>query len=309
LIFDGKTAIEGASEGISLCLNTLIPSLFPFFVLTGIVTSALVGQSIPWLRPLGRFCHMSDGSESLLAVGILGGYPVGAGNIRQAYRKGNLGMEEANRLAVFCNNAGPSFIFGVMGQLFPDISWAALLWLIQIVSAVLIGSMSVGPHEKMPTNESRSVTVSDCLDRGLRNMGAVCGWVILFRILLEFLDKWVLQYFSPVIRVLITGILELSNGCIGLETIPDPYLRFLLASVMLSLGGICILMQTRAVFPELNIPQYLKGRLIHLLCSVALSLLILFIRLRKFQAVSVLILLPVAFAVRKSLAKKEVAIP
>ena len=34
LILDGRTAIEGARQGIGLCLRTVIPSLFPFFVLS-----------------------------------------------------------------------------------------------------------------------------------------------------------------------------------------------------------------------------------------------------------------------------------
>ena len=32
LIFDSSLAIQGAREGVELCLRTVIPSLFPFFV-------------------------------------------------------------------------------------------------------------------------------------------------------------------------------------------------------------------------------------------------------------------------------------
>ena len=33
LILDGKTAYNGAVDGIELCLKTVIPALFPFFVI------------------------------------------------------------------------------------------------------------------------------------------------------------------------------------------------------------------------------------------------------------------------------------
>ena len=32
LILDSKTALAGAREGIDLCIRTVIPSLFPFFL-------------------------------------------------------------------------------------------------------------------------------------------------------------------------------------------------------------------------------------------------------------------------------------
>ena len=38
LILDGKAALLGAQAGVELCLNTVIPSLFPFFVLSVLLT-------------------------------------------------------------------------------------------------------------------------------------------------------------------------------------------------------------------------------------------------------------------------------
>ena len=64
LILDTKTAIAGAREGITLCLVTAIPSLFPFFVLSGLINSCFVGKPIPALRPLGRLCGVQEGGLS-----------------------------------------------------------------------------------------------------------------------------------------------------------------------------------------------------------------------------------------------------
>ena len=78
LILDTKTAIQGAQEGIRLCIMTVIPSLFPFFVLSSLLTGALTGVRLRFLRPIGKLCRMPAGSESLLLIGMLGGYPTGA---------------------------------------------------------------------------------------------------------------------------------------------------------------------------------------------------------------------------------------
>ena len=250
LIFDGQTAMDGVRTGLDICLRTLIPSLFPFFVLSGIITATLTGHRIPWLGWVCRFCHMPNGSESFLAIGLLAGYPVGAGNLWTACQNGSLTHEDANRLAVFCNNAGPAFIFGVIGQMFPDRSWVIALWLIQVASALLSGFLLSGKSRRdticMVTEQRSS---SDSVSRAIKNMASVCGWVILFRMILCFLDKWVLWLLPISVRVFFYGTLELSNGCLLLPSILSVRLRFLIASVMLSFGGLCILMQTRSVFP------------------------------------------------------------
>ena len=44
LILDPNTAVRSASDAIQLCLKTVVPSLFPFFVLSSMLTSALVGS-------------------------------------------------------------------------------------------------------------------------------------------------------------------------------------------------------------------------------------------------------------------------
>lgn len=271
LIFDSRTASEGVRQGIAICLQTLIPSLFPFFVLSCFVTSALFGQTISCLSAVGRFCQIPEGSESILAVGLLGGYPVGAGTVWTSYTEGKLTADEANRMAIFCNNAGPSFLFGILGPMFPKLSYVWCLWVVQILAALLTAYLLGGNRRISRMSQTRQISMSDALNRAIRNMAAVCGWVILFRMILEFGNRWFLWQSNPVAKVLATGILELSNGCLLLQNISDPAIRFLVASTMLSIGGFCILMQTHAVFPELRIKQYLTGKLVHLILSLILS--------------------------------------
>lgn len=74
LILDSRTAMEGVRDGIDLCIRTLIPSLFPFFIFSGLLTAAMNGRPIGILRPVCRLCGIPEGAESLLAVGFL--YPI-----------------------------------------------------------------------------------------------------------------------------------------------------------------------------------------------------------------------------------------
>jgi hypothetical protein len=90
-----------------------------------------------------------------------------------------------------------------------------------------------------------------------------------------FLEHWVLFRFPPIVRIFITGMLELSNGCISLGVIDNFALRFVMCSVFLSAGGLCVTMQTISVIGSLSPLPYLTGKLRQIFFSLLLSVLYL----------------------------------
>lgn len=276
LILDSQTALQGAREGVELCVRTVIPSLFPFFVLSGILVSRLMGFSMPFLRPVGWLLGMPQGTESLLVSSFLGGYPVGAKAVQDAWANGYLTKEDAQRLLSFCNNAGPAFLFGMAGPLFSSryAGWA--LWGIHILSALLTGLLFRSEpltHGAMPEEEPASLP--DALQNALRVTAQVCGWVVLFRILCAFLNRWFLWLLPGWAGVAVTGLLELTNGCVQLAVLESETVRFLLCSGMLSFGGLCVLLQTVSVTRGLSLKFYFTGKLLQTLLSLLLSMLYL----------------------------------
>lgn len=269
LILDGKTALHGAREALELCLNTVIPGLFPFFVLSPVLVGSLRGD---WLRPIGKLCRIPEGAESLLLVGFLGGYPTGAQCIANCCRNGTLEKQQAQRLLGFCSNAGPSFIFGILGSVFQDFRVPWLLWAIHILSALSAGILlPPAPETKNRPISIPPVTLKDSLDKAIRSMAAVCGWVVLFRILISFLERYLLWMIPSGIGIVMTGLLELTNGCCGLVEIQQEGLRFLLCSLFLSFGGLCVTMQTISVTEGLSIRVYLQGKAIQTAFSLCFA--------------------------------------
>ena len=100
-------------------------------------------------------------------------------------------------------------------------------------------------------------------------MASVCGWVILFRVILCFLQKWLLWRLPDAVSILLSGLLELTNGCLLLPKIPDMHIRFLCAVLMLNFGGICVLMQTASVAEGTELRYYIGGKLLQTLFSTA----------------------------------------
>lgn len=254
-----------------LCIYTIIPSLFPFLVLSALVNSSFSGFGGKFFRPFRKLCGMPQGSEQLFLLGFLGGYPVGAQSIYQAFKSGQLTEESAKRLLSFCSNAGPAFIFGMIGCLFssPLIPW--ILWAIHIASAILVAILVPGKSVSRCTfSQGKRITVSQAAEQGVKITAVICGWVILFRIIFSICDRWFLWLLPGEAKIIICGLLELSNGCSELMAIESDGIKFIISACFLSFGGLCVIMQTSAVTKELGIKQYITGKILQ--CSISLLL-------------------------------------
>lgn len=274
LILDSRTALEGGIAGVRVCLMQVIPSLLPFFVLSILLGASFTGADIPLLRPIGKLCRMPKGSENLLLIGLLGGYPAGAQSISQAYQSGQLNQRDARRLLGFCNNAGPAFLFGIAAMVFEYawLPWA--LWLIHICSALLTGILLPGSSAssvRLPSGKPMSLP--DALQIAVSILSKVCAWIVIFRIIQAFLEKWLLWLFPTEIRVMVIGVMELANGCIALPGIADLGLRAVLCSLFLALGGLSVTMQTLSVAAPLSLDLYIPGKCMQVGISSLLTLL------------------------------------
>lgn len=275
LILDTQTATAGAAEGIELCIKVLIPSLFPFFIVTTYLNASLTGLRIPGLRTIGKFLNFPTGSESVLLLGLLGGYPVGAQLIADAYAEGKISKRNAQILLGYCSNAGPAFIFGVTSTLFHSLRVSFILWGILILSALITGVILPKPEETSALYQKESnISVVAALKKSIITCASVCGWVVTFKIIMAYLVRLT---GNNARMIYLAGLLELSNGCLLLTQIVNNATRFILCSAFLSFGGICVLMQTASVTDSLGLGLYIPGKLIQTSVSVLAASLLSFV--------------------------------
>ena len=273
LVLDARTALHGAAAGMELCIRTVVPSLFPFLFLCGLLTDSLWGSRMLFLKFAGNRLGIPSGAESILLSGLLGGYPAGAAAVGNAVLQGSLSKEDGEHLLTFCSNAGPAFLFGMTARQFPDLGWILAMWLCLILSSLITGRLMPAPAPSSAVLSPRTSSLSGSLNRTVKTMGAICGWVLLFRILTEFLNRWALWIFPDDIQVLLTGLLELSNGCCCLSRMDDLRLRFLVGTLIHAFGGLCVTMQTASVIGGLSMKPYLIGKVMQSLLAVALGAL------------------------------------
>lgn len=137
--------VSGALDGIDTALNIVVPSLFPFFVVSKMFI--LSGGASFFGRFLNGFMkclfNVSGNGASSFVIGIVSGYPVGAMTVCETYGRGEISKDEAQNLIGFCNNSGPSFLIGAVGCAMlgsREIGFA--LYLIHVLSAITVGVIS-----------------------------------------------------------------------------------------------------------------------------------------------------------------------
>ncbi len=277
LVLLPQEAAQGAREGLKLCGGGVIPALFPFFVLSSMAVSlgAAAGLGRLLSPVMGPLFRAGDAAAGALALGLLGGYPVGAQTVRQLYESGQCTKREAERLLAFCNNCGPAFILGVAGAgVFgsPVIGGILLAghWLGALSVGVLFrfygtkGESRQRPCPVQCTSLSRAFTSG--VSRGLGAAGSVCAYVVLFAVLLKLLEAvGAMDRFAalPGGRALFSGLLELTGGITQLS--PGSSASVVLAAFLMGLGGLSVLCQSLAVLDGsgLDTRPMAAGKLLH----------------------------------------------
>lgn len=145
LMIFSKTALSAALNGISLWLQVVLPSVFPFLVASQLViksgTVKIFGTLLePFMRPL---FNLPGESSLALAMGLTCGYPVGAKITSDLRNSRFLSQNEGSRLLAFSNNASPLFITGAVGTaLFGSPKAGFLLLGCQLAAAMSVGIIS-----------------------------------------------------------------------------------------------------------------------------------------------------------------------
>lgn len=103
---------QGCTLGLTLWYTSVLPSLLPFFILSGLLirTGAFRFLNRIFAPVLTRiFPVSSDGSYAIL-MGYLCGFPMGAKVIAELVAHQHISREEGSYLMVFCNNVSPAFL-------------------------------------------------------------------------------------------------------------------------------------------------------------------------------------------------------
>ena len=271
LILDSRCAADSAREAIELCMGTLIPLLLPLFVLSAMLVPALGAIQLPLLSKILGF---PEGGGGLFLIGCAGGFPVGAACVAQAARERLLSREMGEDLLGLCSFCGPSFLFGVIGNVL-SLAEAAVLFAIQLETALLIAVFRKRSAYGSFQASAEAVSLPQAVRRAISSIATVCAWVILAGVAAGFLRHWLFPLLPKALGIFLTGILELTNGVFALEGL-SPGLRLPFCAFFVTFGGVSVLLQIAAVAAPagLRMGKCIRQKTIQALLAAGIAILV-----------------------------------
>ena len=301
LLLYPQQAMQAARDGLELCANVIVPSLFPFFVLSSLVVelgmARYLGRALEKVMwPLFR---VGGACASALVLGLIGGYPVGARTAIRLYETGACSRAQAQRLLAFCNNSGPAFILGVVGTgIFESGRIGALLYLAHLAASVCVGVLfrfwggdGEGPR-RAPAPHFRAQRFSAAFTQSvmgsLTSILNICAFVVFFTVAIRLLFlSGAMDRAAALAEVLLSplgvdrswaerlliGLLEVSSGVASLAGEGALAGRVSMAAFMLGWAGLSVHCQVLSFVGDsgLSVGPYLGGKLLHGFLSAAFA--------------------------------------
>lgn len=291
-----KAAAQAAREGLQLCIEVVIPSLFPFLVLSSMLVStgaiSALGRSLEGVTR--RVLHLDGSCAAVLAVGLVGGFPVGARTAARMYEDGQCSKDEAERMLAFCNNCGPAFVFGFAGSAVLGSARAGLmLYISQIIGALLValltrpnerGCTALPPAAVLTENNPRPsfpAALTQAVRSSFGAIGDICAFVLFFAVTTGILRACgafalasgmlcKLNVDPAVSNALLLGVFEVSAGVAALGDVAQPeWVRLALCSAIMGWSGLSVHCQVISVTEDagLSVKRYMRGKMLH--CAIA----------------------------------------
>ena len=251
LVVFSASNLEAVKNGLFLWTNSVIPSLFPFFVATELLIHTnfifILGRLLnKIMRPV--FNVSGEGAFALI-MGLISGYPVGA-KIATDFRKQNVCSKvECERLLSFTNNSGPLFIVGTVGiSMYHSSTIGILLFLSHFLGSLCVGfvfkfwkskeihiddkkyikNINFNSKEKQTTSLSNlGEVISSSITSSIKTIVIIGGFIVLFSCVISILkSSGIIHILSNLINPLLSvfnintefssgfiyGIIEVTNG-------------------------------------------------------------------------------------------------
>lgn len=217
------TASAAVSRALSVCAERLLPSLFPYMVVSSLLVSTGAADAISRKLPAARIFGLPAAASSAVILGLLCGFPLGAKTAAELYERGTVGKNEAEALISVSNNTGPSFVVSVIGAAFwQSAAFGWWLYAAQAVFGIAAGIIVNKVIYKLPpagdayrtlraTGEKKSSSVFVDAVRGAVGASlSVCGFVMTFAVIIDYIKA--LLGDCPAVCTAAASVLEITEG-------------------------------------------------------------------------------------------------
>lgn len=287
ILRNAQIAADYMKVGLRLCARTVIPSLFPFMVISELLVRCGVG-TVPSRfggTLFSALFGLPSAASAPLLLGGLCGFPVGAKTALSLYDQGQLSRVETERVLAFCNIPSSGFLIGAVGvSLYGSRRFGCFLFFTALFISLFCGLIM---RLCFPLPQSRSTatdtgrilppigfsTFTQAVSEATASMLSVCACVVFFTSVVGCLSH-LLSACSvpPFFRALLFGLCEISSGVNTAATLSNIALGAALCGFSVGWSGLSVHLQILSLGSDRGISPtpYLVSKLMQgILCGLA----------------------------------------
>lgn len=233
LVVFSRSNLSAATNGLRLWATCVVPSLFPFFVITNLLSRTKVVDFVGKLldKCMRPIFNVPGIGGFAFVMGLISGYPVGAKIVADFRENGSITKDEGERMLAFTNNSGPLFIISGVGiSLFGDTKTGFLLLSTHILSCITVGIIlgkfskksdeeyrrNVNTHTKNGNNLNSSKTVTfknlgevlgSSINNSISTILMIGGFVVIFSVIISILNQthaldFLAKFLNPILSAI-----------------------------------------------------------------------------------------------------------
>ena len=201
MMYSGDTA-GAVRRGITLCVTSVVPSLFPMLFFSQYVVKSGAAEMAGSLlrKPTGLLFGLPGVCGVALLTAFVGGYPAGARAAETLVDEGKITRREGERLADIAFCAGPGFAIGMIGaSVYKNKSVGLLILTAQAFSCIIIGIGSrflARGYSAPPKNRNQTTDIARNPEAFVQSaadtaatMLHMCSFIILFQVITSLLGS------------------------------------------------------------------------------------------------------------------------
>lgn len=268
------------SSALTVCGEVLIPSIFPFMMLSSFaIKSGVFGSinriSAPFMK---KIFGLPAECFSCLFFGFIGGYPVGASIVSELYEKKKITEKDVRHIFSFCVNAGPAFVVTAAGEMMLRSETAGVVMLVSVCFASVITGVVFSlfkrktDYERIITSEKNNLSQAlvDSAFASSKGIISVCTWVLSFSAISAIVKTIIKNETLLLVYLAFSEVTTGIGSAAKLGGIP-------LVSAVISFGGICVMCQILPIIKKCGVKasEYLAFRIVNAVLSFFTAKIIL----------------------------------
>lgn len=244
---------EGILSGIKLSVASIVPSLFPFFVISDYIYSSFIFEEKEGLsRILKNFFGIPPVGACAFILGNVCGFPLGAKCASDLYSEGQISKKECERLVMISNNPSLAFTVTAVGTcMLGDTFKGIILYVSVLISTLIIAFFSKEKYKVSKysgVNQRQKFDLSASIKNAGQNSVTVSSFVIFFSGILGILNK---LFENELVTAIFSIALEVGNASSKIAVLPlNAAAKISLLGFALGFSGFSVFCQALTFLPK-----------------------------------------------------------